>query len=158
MAVLIIALFVIVVVWGWYLVPKKSGAHKSSTLNVRGRRLASRSPQPPPGATSDVTVARVATAARARIAPVPDGAGSGAFARRQRVRTVLVGAAVVSLAAALYTGSISWWWLHVAIDGLLVIYYGLALQFRENRGVGMTPTVSRPQEESPPVLRKVVGG
>ncbi len=157
MAVLIISLFVIVVVWGWYLIPKKSGAHKTSTLNVRGRRLTSRNQPPLSGATPEVAAVRVAPAEQARLAPVPNNR-QGAFTRRQRVRAVLAGAAVVSLAVALYTGSINWWWFHMAIDGLLIVYYGLSLQMRENRGVRMTGTVSRHQEESPPVLRRAVGG
>ena len=41
MAALIIALFLIVVVWGWFLIPKKAGAHKASTLSVRGRQARS---------------------------------------------------------------------------------------------------------------------
>ena len=154
MAVLIISLFVIVVVWGWYLVPKRSGTHKTSTLNVRGRGLLTRS-QPTPSGATPVGAPPVE---KRGLAPVPNTRQSGAFTRRQRVRAVLAGAAVVSLAVALYTGSINWWWLHLAMDGLLILYYGLSLQMRENRGVRMTGTVPRYREESSPVLRRAVGG
>ncbi len=156
MAVLIIALFVIVVVWGWYLVPKKTGAHKSSTLNVRGRQITSRSQRPASRSVPGVTV--VAGVANPRVTPVPARVGSGASTRRRRIRTGLVIAAVLSIAAALYTGSINWWWAHLAMDALLIIYYGLSMQIRENRAAQIAPTVSRFQEESRSGLRKVVGG
>ena len=158
MAVLIIALFVIVVAWGWYLVPKKTGAHKSSRLNVRGREFTSRGRQPEPTAATRVSVAPVAGRPAASVRPVPSPVGSGASARRRRVRTVLVSTALVTVAAALYTGSVTWWWVHLAVDGLLVIYYGLSMQLQQNRTALFPPTAARPIEESRPTLRKVVGG
>ncbi len=158
MAVLIIALFVIVVVWGWYLVPKKTGAHKSSTLNVRGRQITSRSQRSASRSVPGATVVPVAGAANPRVTPVPARVGSGASTRRRRIRTGLVIAVVLSIAAALYTGSSNWWWVHLAMDALLIIYYGLSMQIRENRAAQIAPTVSRFQEESRSGLRKVVGG
>ena len=158
MAVLIIALFVIVVVWGWYLMPKKTGAHKSSQLNVRGRKVISRGQNLRPEPVTDVAVIPVAPAAKAREMPVAAVTGTGASARRRRVRAILAGAALVSVAAALYTGSINWWLIHVAMDALLIIYYGLSLQLQESRATRAAPVVARFQEETRPTLRKVVGG
>ena len=158
MAALIIALFVIVAVWGWFLVPKKTGAHRSSSLSIRGRRFKPDGQRTRSGPTPEVTAIPVAGMAKGRVAVVPAGAGTGPSARRRRVRAVLIGAAVVSLAAALYTTSMTWWWTHLAVDGLLVIYYGLWMQWQEGRAIRVSPSISRTEQESRPALRKVVGG
>ena len=155
MAALMIALFVILVAWGWYLVPKKTGAHKSSRLSF-GRQ------QPKSGRAPAVTVIPVARVAgsngfRERVPGAP-GPPSAASTRRGRIRGVLVAAAVISVAAALYTRSLNWWLTHIGIDALLLVYYGLSLQVQSraaslsrSRGVGSS---GRPD----PVLRRVVGG
>ena len=159
-AALIIALFVIVVVWGWYLIPTKSGAHRSSTLSFWGRqsKVASQRPQARPA--PEVKVVPVAQAAAEPLGSVPFAIvqqGSMAFARRRRVRTVLVAMAVITVAAGLYTGSLNWWLAHVAVDALLIIYYGLAMQFQGSR-VGMASSVISAQGGSREVLRRVAGG
>lgn len=158
MAALIIALFVIVAVWGWFLVPKRTGAHRSSTLSVRGRQFEAARRDTPSEPAPEVAAIPVAGPARGRIAVVPTGAGSGPSARRRRVRAVLIGAAVASLAAALYTTSMTWWWIHLAVDGLLVIYYGLWMQWQEGRAVPVSRPAGLTERESRPALRKVVGG
>jgi len=68
MAALMIALFIILVAWGWYLVPKKTGAHKSSRLSF-GRQ------QSKSGQAPDVTVIPVAPAAGNTGLRVAGGAG-----------------------------------------------------------------------------------
>lgn len=138
------------------MIPKRTGAHKSSALNVRDRRFRFGSRQSSPESAPDVTVAPAA--APRRVAAVPAAASSGAWARRRRIRTILVSAAVVSAAIALYTGSINWWWTHVGVDALLILYYGLSMQFEASRGARVAPPVAPVQEESRPALRKVVGG
>lgn len=158
MAILIIALFVIVVVWGWYMVPKKTGAHKSSTLNVRGRQFKSRSQRPRAQPSSGVTVVPAAAASPTRVAAVPSGPVSNASARRRRIMIGLATAALVAAAAAFYTGSASWWWVHVAFDGCLIMYYGLTLQLQQSRSALIAPVASRSPAESRPPLRQVVGG
>lgn len=162
MAALIIALFLIVVVWGWFLIPKKAGAHKASTLSVRGRqakrgsqRTRSRS------AAADVTVVPVANTATGPGAPVPVAGGqrTRASARRRRVRTVLITAAVGSLAGALYTGSVNWWLTHAAFDAMLIIYYGLEMQLQDSAGARRVRTSEDAEQEvAQPALRRVAGG
>ncbi|MDE0602702.1 MAG: hypothetical protein OXI56_12980 [bacterium] len=155
MAALMIALFVILVAWGWYLVPKKTGAHKSSRLSF-GRQ------QSKSGRTPEVTVIPVARVTgnngyQERVPGAP-GPPSAASARRSRVRGFLLAMAVISAAAALYTRSLNWWLTHIGIDALLLVYYGLSLQLQSrsasvsrSRGVGS-------RGRSDPVLRRVVGG
>jgi len=159
MAALIIALFLIVVVWGWFLIPKKAGAHKASTLNVRGKQSKAPNQRSRSKSVADVTVVPVAGTRTGYGAPVPvvGGNPSGASNRRRRVRAVLVALAVLSAAAALYTGSVNWWFFHAACDALLIIYYGLAMQLQDSR-VGRTITSTPSEEEARPALRRVAGG
>jgi hypothetical protein len=157
MAALIIALFPIVVVWGWFLIPKKGGAHKAATFSMGGQPKTngrkSRSKQ------DEVTVVPVTNTGFGHGAPVPvvGGHRTGASARRRRVRTVLVGAAVGSLVLALYAASVNWWLTHAAFDALLLIYYGLEMQLQDGsvRGAA-TPTST--EQATQPALRRVVGG
>ncbi|MCE2527505.1 MAG: hypothetical protein J4G00_08235 [Actinomycetia bacterium] len=159
MAALIIALFVIVVVWGWYLIPKKAGAHKASTLNVRGRQSKTASQVARSKSTPDVQVVPAAGTRTGYGAPVPvvGGNRSGATNRRRRVRAVLIAMAVLSAAAALYTGSVNWWLTHAASDALLLIYFGLALQLQDGKAAS-TNAAPATQQESQPALRRVAGG
>ena len=158
MAALIIALFVIVVVWGWFLIPKKAGAHNASTLKVRGKRSKTPNPRSVAKPAADITVVPAAGTRRGYGAPVPvvGGHRPGASARRRRVRAVLVAMAVLSAAVALYTGSINWWLFHAASDALLIIYYGLAMHLRDS-GATRTPSATR-SEATRPALRRVAGG
>ena len=155
MAALMIALFVILVAWGWYLVPKKTGAHKSSRLSF-GRQ------QPRSGRVPDVTVIPVARVAgstgNGEHVPGAPGPPSAASARRSRIRGVLVAMAVISAASALYTRSLNWWLTHIGIDALLLIYYGLSLQVQSRAAsLSRSPGVGS-RGRSDPVLRRVVGG
>ena len=156
MAALIIALFVILVAWGWYLVPKKTGAHRASTLSFIGQQ----SSRP----SADVTVIPVAQIEkepghRIYVPGVPrPGQPSLASARRRRIRGTLVTMAVVSVAAALYTGSSNWWLTHIGVDALLLIYYGLSQQLRSSGArVSRSPAYAG-AGESEPILRRVAGG
>ena len=162
MAALIIALFLIVVVWGWFLIPKKAGAHKASTLSVRGRQAKSAGQRTRPrSAAADVTVVPVAHTATSPGAPVPvvGGQRARASARRRRVRTVLITAAVASLAGALYTGSVNWWLTHAAFDAMLIIYYGLEMQLQDSATSRKTPaSADAEREAAQPALRRVAGG
>ena len=162
MAALIIALFLIVVVWGWFLIPKKAGAHKASTMSVRGRQSKTPGPRSRSRSTAaDVTVVPVASTGTSPGAPVPvvGGQRTRASARRRRVRTVLITAAVTTVAAALYTGSINWWLTHAAFDALLVICYGLEMQLQDGAADKRVPTpASADQEPAQPALRRVAGG
>lgn len=155
MAALMIALFVILVAWGWYLAPKKTGAHKSSRLSF-GRQ------QSKSGRAPEVTVIPVARVAGSpgygEHVPGAPGPPSAASARRSRIRGVLVAMAVISAAAALYTRSLNWLLTHIGMDALLLVYYGLSLQVQSrasslSRSLGVGTT-----GRSDPVLRRVVGG
>ena len=152
MAALIIALFVILVAWGWYLAPKKTGAHKASTLSFIGR------PSP------DATVVRVAQIEEKPghgiyVPGVPrPGQPSLASARRRRIRGTLVTMAVLSVAAALYTGSTNWWLTHIGVDALLLIYYGLSHQVRSSGARVSRPPAYVGAGESEAILRRVAGG
>lgn len=159
MAMLIIALFLIVVVWGWFLIPKKAGAHKASALSVRNRKSRTARQAALSKSNGDVHVVPVAGARTGFGAPVPvvGGNRSGASTRRRRVRTVLVSMAILSAAAALYTGSLNWWLVHAASDALLLIYFGLAMQLRDER-TKAKPAAPSAREESRPALRRVAGG
>ncbi|MYD42006.1 MAG: hypothetical protein F4W94_09835 [Acidimicrobiia bacterium] len=150
-----IALFVILVAWGWYLAPKKTGAHRSSRLSF-GRR------QSKSGRALNATVIPVAPVTGnigfQQHVPGAPGPPTAASARRSRIRGVLVAVAVMSAVAALYTRSLNWLLIHIGIDALLLVYYGLSLQVQSKTaslsrspGVGST---GRPD----PVLRRVVGG
>lgn len=66
--------------------------------------------------------------------------------------------AVVSVAAALYTGSFNWWLVHIGVDALLLIYYGLSLQVQRSAPSVSRSPVMASRERSDPVLRRVVGG
>ncbi len=157
MAALIIALFVILVAWGWYLVPKKSGAHKASTLSFIGQQSKSR-PFP------DVTIIPVAQIEkdpghRIYVPGVPGlGQPSMATARRRRIRGTLGTMAVLSVAAALYTGSSNWWLTHIGVDALLLIYYGLSQQLRSSGARVLRSSDYAGAGESEPILRRVAGG
>ncbi len=157
MAALIIALFVILVAWGWYLVPKKTGAHKASTLSFIGQQSKSL-PSP------DVTVIPVAQIEkepghRIYVPGVPGpGQPSLASARRRRIRGTLVTMAIVSVAAALYTGSTNWWFTHIGVDALLLIYYGLSQHLRSSGARVSRPPAYAGAGESEPILRRVAGG
>lgn len=159
MAALIIALFVIVVVWGYFLIPTKAGAHKSSALNFRGRQSRTTG-QTPTQPLSGVTVVPVSRSPNGHGAPVPvvGGVRSGASVRRRRIRNALVTMAVISAAASLYTGSINWWLTHVGIDALLIIYFGLALQLQDTRAARAATASPSGQQASRPALRRVAGG
>ena len=161
MAALIIALFLIVVVWGWFLIPKKAGAHKASTLSVRGRQARTASQKTRSKSAADVTVVPVASTATGPGAPVPVAGGqrTRASARRRRVRTILITAAVSSLAGALYTGSLNWWLTHAAFDAMLIIYYGLEMQLQDSGTGRRVPTAAEAEQKlAQPALRRVAGG
>ncbi len=155
MAGLIIALFIILVAWGWYLIPKKSGAQKTSTLSFFGQ-------QSKGGQSSGVTVIPVSylkeDPGHDRLDPIGREQRPMASARRRRVRTFLVVLAFLSVAAALYTGSLNWWLAHIGIDALLVIYYGLAMQFQSSNALASYSPGSMDRGESVSLLRKVAGG
>ncbi len=159
MAALLVALFIIVVAWGWFLVPKKSGSQRPSALNFRDR-LSSAIPQRTKvRRTPDSGVAQASFSQEGapRVVPVRSGGEHRSMAtRRRQVRRALVVLAVLTAAVALYTGAINWWLVHVAIDALLIIYYGLSLQFQDT--AVMSPATSTREEETEPVLRRVVGG
>lgn len=160
MAAYIIALFLIVVVWGWYLIPKKAGAHKASTLNIGGRRPKVASPRSVVKSPGEITVVPVAGSQAGIGAPVPvvGGSRSGANARRRQVRSVLGALAVLTVAAALFTGSITWWLVHICFDGLLIIYYGLTMQLQDNQTAVIARAAPSDNRESQPRLRRVAGG
>ena len=154
MAALMIALFVILVAWGWYLAPKKTGAHKSSRLSFgRQQSRSGRAPQ-----VTVIPAARSDGRGYGENVPGAPGPPSAASARRSRIRGVLVAMVVISAAAALYTRSLNWLLTHIGMDALLLVYYGLSLQVQSRAsslsrspGVGTTG-------RSDPVLRRVVGG
>ena len=155
MAALMIALFVILVAWGWYLVPKKTGAHKSSRLSFgRQQSKSGRAPE-----VTVIPVARVAgnSAYREQVPGAP-GPPSPASARRSRIRGVLVAMAVISAAAALYIRSLNWWLIHIGVDALLLIYYGLSLQVQSRAASLSRSQGAGSRGRSDPVLRRVVGG
>lgn len=70
---------------------------------------------------------------------------------------MLVSMAILSAAAAFYTGSVNWWLVHAASDALVVIYFGLAMQLRDGRAKATTAAPSA-REQSRPGLRRVAGG
>ena len=155
MAALMIALFIILVAWGWYLVPKKTGAHKSSRLSF-GRQQSKSGSAP---AVTVIPVARVAgSIGHQERAPGAPGPPSPASARRSRIRGVLVAMAVISAAAALYTGSLNWWLTHIGVDALLLVYYGLSLQVQSRAASASRSAGLGSRGRSDPVLRRVVGG
>ena len=154
MAALLVALFVIVVVWALYLIPSKS--RNSSTLTFWGRQSKVSSHQPVTQPVSGVKVVPIAKARSQPLSSVPIAViqrGSTAPARRRRVRTVLVAMAVITAASGLYAGSLNWWLAHVVVDGLLIIYSGLAMLVRGG-SAGSYSTVSLAERQ---VLRRVSG-
>ena len=160
MAALLVALFIIVVAWGWFLVPKKSGAQRSSALNFRDRMSSAIQQRPKARQAPDSGVAQVSFSREGAPQVIPVRAGGeyrSMATRRRQVRTALVVLAVLTAAVALYTGAVNWWLVHVAMDALLIIYYGLSLQFQAARAAA--PSSAAPvREETEPVLRRVVGG
>lgn len=159
MATLIVALFVIIAVWGWYLIPKKGGAHQAAATGVREWGSKNRVQRMRAKQDSDVRVIPAAGTQAGVGAPVQvvGGTRTNASTRRRRVRTSLIGMAVLSLAIAFYTGSANWWITHVAVDALLIIYYGLAMHIEANAAARPAVTTRSAREEAPPTLRRVSG-
>jgi hypothetical protein len=140
---ILIALLVILFIWGVYLLPHLRG----------GRREA-------PIASTERFDQWTHVMAEVQRRDQPSGrTREGVRIRRRRSLVILIGLASVTLAVAGATLSLNWLLVNLAVDAVLAWYVGMLLQIkqREATKVAVRHLSTRPHDADTPPVRIVAG-